>query len=190
MNVEIRLYPHLPWTNNYPELYKEGQQKIHFNFKVFWRWIIFAAIHGAITFWACEAGFLYVFSKNGVIYGHWFTSTLAFTIVIHIVTLKMLVESYYYNYLVLVATVIGLLFYYISVIVLNIPVMANSFNVEIKMLFFQILATPVSWIVIIFLPLIALSPDYIYASFNFLFYPSKVHLVMRKPSISQVFPLV
>ena len=34
----------------YPQVYKAGQKGVYFNFKVFWRWIIFSMWHGAICY--------------------------------------------------------------------------------------------------------------------------------------------
>lgn len=34
----------------YPVLYSAGQKRAYFNLKVFWRWIIFAAVHGLVTY--------------------------------------------------------------------------------------------------------------------------------------------
>lgn len=39
-----------------PILYKAGQQKIYFNFKIFWKWILLSFIHGG----ACYYVTLYV----------------------------------------------------------------------------------------------------------------------------------
>lgn len=43
----------------YPQVYKAGQKGIYFNFKVFWRWIVFSVWHGAI----CYFGTVYVSLK-------------------------------------------------------------------------------------------------------------------------------
>lgn len=38
----------------YPVLYRAGQIGYYFNFKNFWKWIFFAALHGALTFFIVE----------------------------------------------------------------------------------------------------------------------------------------
>ena len=40
----------------YPMIYRAGQKGVYFNFKVFWRWIIFSIWHGAV----CYFGTVYV----------------------------------------------------------------------------------------------------------------------------------
>jgi len=44
------------YAYKYPILYKAGQKKQYFNFKIFWRWIFFALWHGCCTFFATTFG--------------------------------------------------------------------------------------------------------------------------------------
>jgi magnesium-transporting ATPase (P-type) len=36
-----------------PVLYRAGQLREYFNFKVFWKWIAYSFVHGAGTFYFC-----------------------------------------------------------------------------------------------------------------------------------------
>jgi phospholipid-transporting ATPase len=81
-----------------PEIYGAGQKRIYFTFLGFWKWIMFAVIHGGL----CYAVPMLEFStqakdKDGLDGGLWFISTISFTLVIIIVTVKLLMESCYWN---------------------------------------------------------------------------------------------
>ena len=39
------------YSFKYPEIYKGGQLCKQFNYKVFWKWILFAVWHGAVSFY-------------------------------------------------------------------------------------------------------------------------------------------
>ena len=104
----------------YPISYAAGQKGVYFTFKTFWKWVIYALIHGNICYWMC----ILVFDRHAVDdTGHdtdlWWISSLCFTIVIHMVTYKLFLESIYWTKLNLLIGVFSVLFYYASVIVLN-----------------------------------------------------------------------
>ena len=117
------------YVYRYPQIYKAGQKHVYFNFRVFWRWIIFSIWHG-IT---CYFGTVYVsnlisvyisffqgltgpIDSTGVTSSHWFTSGIAFTLIMHIITLKLFVETVYWNWLMGITNVLCLLFYYACVL--------------------------------------------------------------------------
>mmetsp|Transcript_10529 Transcript_10529/g.11818 ORF Transcript_10529/g.11818 Transcript_10529/m.11818 type:complete len:86 (-) Transcript_10529:712-969(-) len=79
-------------------LYKGGQKEVYFNLRVFWKWIIFSIWHGMVCF------FLPMMSTRGPLgdaktQEHWFSSTIAFTMIVHCVTMKLFVESIFWNWL-------------------------------------------------------------------------------------------
>jgi hypothetical protein len=60
--------------------------------------------------------------------GLWFVSTISFTLIIHVVTIKLYIESVYWNKLNLACGFGSVVFYYLTVIVLNEEVMAATFQ--------------------------------------------------------------
>jgi phospholipid-transporting ATPase len=38
------------FTYRYPQIYKAGQLRLHFNYMVFWKWIILAVWHGVVCY--------------------------------------------------------------------------------------------------------------------------------------------
>ena len=63
---------------------------------------------------------------------HWFTSCIAFTLIMHIIVGKLFIETVYWNYLAGVTNVLCLLFYYLCVIGGNTAPMAEIFQPEIN----------------------------------------------------------
>lgn len=63
--------------------------------------------------------------STGLTYQHWFTSCLAFSLLIHIVTFKLFVESVYWNWIMTTVNIGCLLFYYSNVLFGNMPFVAN-----------------------------------------------------------------
>lgn len=80
-----------------PILYSAGQLKVYFNFKIFWKWIGLSIFHGAGCFYF--TGFLsgQLTNSTGTTYDHWVHSTLAFSIIINLVTYKLFLETSYWN---------------------------------------------------------------------------------------------
>jgi phospholipid-transporting ATPase len=75
-------------------LYAAGQQGIYFNLKVFWTWILMAVSHGLICFLVPMYEFsLVAKDSDGLDSGLWVVSTVSFVLVIHIVTLKIILET-------------------------------------------------------------------------------------------------
>jgi len=81
----------------YPKLYKAGQQNYYFSLKKFWIWIVFALIHGVVIFFFVSYGFESASAVDGLFPDHWLRSTIAFSVIINIVTLKIFIDSMYWN---------------------------------------------------------------------------------------------
>ena len=77
----------------FPIAYGAGQRRLYFTFKTFWRWVSLGIFHGVLCFWVASAGLGSASSEDGSDTGLWLTSTLSFTLVIHIVTYKLFLES-------------------------------------------------------------------------------------------------
>lgn len=83
----------------YPILYKAGQEKFYFSLRKFWTWIVFAIIHGVIIFFTVTEVTKQILNNNGLIPNHWFISTLCFSCIVQIATLKIFVDLMYWNFL-------------------------------------------------------------------------------------------
>jgi phospholipid-transporting ATPase len=67
----------------YPQLYKLTQQKLDFNTKVFWRWMIMAVYHSIALFFLVY-GFMHtdITQQNGTVGDHIYMGTHIFTVIL------------------------------------------------------------------------------------------------------------
>jgi phospholipid-transporting ATPase len=82
----------------YPGLYAAGQKGLYFSIKVFWVWVIQGIYHGAICFWVPILYTSIAIDSQGIIPHLWWVSTLSFSLVINIVTLKLFLENTHWNF--------------------------------------------------------------------------------------------
>eukprot|EP00359_Climacostomum_virens_P001863 CAMPEP_0204898568 /NCGR_PEP_ID=MMETSP1397-20131031/1370_1 /ASSEMBLY_ACC=CAM_ASM_000891 /TAXON_ID=49980 /ORGANISM="Climacostomum Climacostomum virens, Strain Stock W-24" /LENGTH=1118 /DNA_ID=CAMNT_0052066443 /DNA_START=715 /DNA_END=4071 /DNA_ORIENTATION=+ len=179
------------YTYRYPEIYGAGQKRIYFTFTGFWKWIILAIIHGGLCF-AIPMLELYNNAKDshGRDAGLWFISTVSFTLVILIVTGKLLMESVYWNKVNLIACFGSIAFYFAVVIVLNTRALAEVFQPQLNNLFFEVLGTPKSWLLFALVPLAALFPDLLVAASRQVFKKNPVDIVMSQQKKTQAAQVV
>jgi len=57
--------------------------------------------------------------ESGRIYDHWLVSTVCFTAVVHVVMIKLFIESVYWNWLSIGSGVCSLLLYYLMTLMIN-----------------------------------------------------------------------
>lgn len=57
--------------------------------------------------------------EEGLTYPHWFVSGVAFSVIIQIVTYKLLIESRFWHWIALFVSVLGVLLYYGTIILGN-----------------------------------------------------------------------
>ena len=81
----------------HPVLYEAGPKKVYFNYGVFWKYIVFALFHGMVCFHFVVYGLEGPFQASGKTQSSWCHSTISFTLIIHIVTYKLLLESTMWN---------------------------------------------------------------------------------------------
>jgi phospholipid-translocating P-type ATPase (flippase) len=165
---------------NNPQLYEAGQQKKYFSFAIFWKWVILSIFHGVVTFFGCSYGFSGSIDDEGKTEDMWFASTVAFSCIIHLVTLKLAIEVNFMNWIALVAGIGSVFFYWSFVIVLNTTTFSQLFQPELEWIYFRILSNLKGWIVIIFLPIIALIPDMTIKYFTKLYNPDESDKVVSK----------
>jgi phospholipid-transporting ATPase len=159
-------------VKKFPVLYMAGQKNYFFNMRVFWGYILYAIFHGYICYYIPVTGLKYFNDNSGQTFDHWFKSTTSFSLVIHIVTFKLLVISDFWNAVNIFATIGSILFYYLVILVLNTNVLAFILQNELAGLFFTIITYAKFWIVIIVVPIAALMPDIAIKQFFYTFRPN------------------
>jgi len=83
--------------------------------------MLFSIWHGATVYFGTVYGLSGPIDSSGLTYNHWFTSCLAFTLLIHIVTFKLFIETVYWNWIMTVVNLGNLLCYYWNVLFMNTP---------------------------------------------------------------------
>ena len=82
-----------------PILYRAGQIKFYFNLIRFWTWIGFAIIQATLIYFGVIYGSQHYISNDGFVNDHWFKSTIAFSVIIHVIVYKIFLELGYWNVL-------------------------------------------------------------------------------------------
>lgn len=81
------------YSYKYPVLYKAGQVQYYFGYKIFWMWILLALWHGASIYFIPFYGLEGAMNSEGLSEDLWMISSVSFTIVVHTVIFKLLLES-------------------------------------------------------------------------------------------------
>ena len=146
-------------VKKFPVLYEAGQRNYFFNLKTFWKYIFYAILHCGLCFLITQFLFLDVADTNGTTYNHWQKSTINFSLIIHIVSYKLLIISDYWNLLNLLISLFSLLLYYIIVFALSSDFFAFRLQNELAGVMLGLFKSFKFWIVIIFCPFIILILD-------------------------------
>lgn len=149
----------LETCKKFPILYQAGTKNYYFNFKVFWSYIIYAIIHSTLAFYLPTLGLFDIVGSNGSTFTHWHISSVSFCFIIHIVTLKLLIISNFWNIVNLTAILVSLLFYYISLVVLSSDTMALNLQNEMIGVALEVLTNIKSLIIILFGAILCVMPD-------------------------------
>lgn len=132
-----------------PQLYEMGQKRQYFSYMIFWKWILLSIYHGIIIFFGCNFGFSGVITSDGKTDGLWFASTTAFSCIIHLVTLKLVIELIFLNWIVILAGAVSLAFYWLFVIVFNTHNISMIFQPQIDNVYFKMFANGQFWIALL-----------------------------------------
>jgi len=163
------------------ELYAAGQRRMYFNIRTFWMWVFMAAVHGVICFLVP----MYEFSmsakdKDGLDSGLWMISTVSFNMVIHIVTIKILLETTMWHFRALIVYLASILFFYACVFVIGTEGVSNVFQPSAPYFFHEFYGTPKVWIFLLVVPLIALIPDFMWIVARQNFFPNPSDVLIRE----------
>lgn len=143
-----------------PKLYRAGQIKFYFNLKIFWLWLLYAIIHGGLTYLLVSTGVrLHSVSGDGKLIDHWYTNTLIFSCIIHIVTFKIFVEITYWNWLVIGTSVLSVIVYYVSILLINNPVFAKKVQNQLTGKVFDMMLNNTFWVYVLTVPFFVLVFD-------------------------------
>jgi magnesium-transporting ATPase (P-type) len=133
--------------------YYEGITNMHFNLGVFWGWVLSSALHGT----SILVMLMTQHASTGSEFELLAQSTLCFTMVMHVTTYKLFVSLNYVSWRVIIISILILIGYYVMLIIVGIPFLANLVEREINSLPMRLITEPFVLIMIVtgsFLPLI------------------------------------
>ena len=146
-------------VKKFPILYEAGQKNYFFNITYFWKYIIYAILHGIFCFLISQYLFLNVADNSGTTFNHWQKSTINFSLIIHVVSYKLLIISEFWNIINLSASFLSLLLYYLIVFALSSDYFAFKLQNELAGVMSYLFRSFKFWIVIIFTPILILVID-------------------------------
>lgn len=157
-------------VKKFPSLYKAGQENFYFNLKEFWKYIIYAIVHGTICFYSIHYGMDFLNDSSGFVFGHWVKSTITFSLVINIVTLKLLIISNFWNFINIWSTILSLTLYYGFLGLVSLNFIGSKFQYELIGTFSVISSSEKCILILFLIPIITLLPD---LSFKLLYINAK-----------------
>jgi hypothetical protein len=96
---------------------------------------------------------------------HWLTSSIAFTVIVITIVLKLFIETNFWNWLSIATGLFCIALYIATVLVLNTHPIAILIQPEIENQYWIMLMTAKAWILMILLPLVVLIPDMCFMMF-------------------------
>eukprot|EP00916_Digyalum_oweni_P004028 GHVL01007180.1.p1 GENE.GHVL01007180.1~~GHVL01007180.1.p1 ORF type:complete len:276 (-),score=18.35 GHVL01007180.1:775-1602(-) len=166
----------------HPELYHLGLKHYYFNRWIMLQWILNGIWHSIVVFGIPFFAFPGTVSgSNGMPMDIWTFGSVLYLIVILVVNLKVLFETYYMTWISHLVFFLSIAAWYIVIMVLSTPLFAVRAKLSPEMLGVprQIFANPLPWIVIIETVIIALLRDLWWKSFKRSFLPESYHIIQR-----------
>jgi phospholipid-transporting ATPase len=161
----------------FPILYKAGPKNYYFNFKTFWMYIFYAILHSVLSFFIPSITLSGELNQDGLPYNHWRISTLVFCVVIHVVTIKLLLISEFWNILNLLASVTAIAFYYVVLFVLCSETFAKNFQIELLGVASDVLKDSKGILIIIITPFVCITFDILFKQVMYNILPHASYLI-------------
>ena len=109
---------------------------------------------------------------------HWFVTTTAFTVILHIVIYKLYIETVYWNLVSLCAVLVSFLLYYLMLIGFSTNGISIVFQPQLNHELFRMWSSGLFWILIAVLPFFALMPDLTITLFQRVIFKNPADAVM------------
>jgi magnesium-transporting ATPase (P-type) len=143
---------------------------------VFWRWILFAIWHGGVAF------MIPMYSTRGIVDDaksseHWYSSTIVFSVLVHLVTIKLFIESIFWNWLSILMACFSLSIYYLILIIISTEIFSTNFQAQATGLIAQEFGSLYFWIIVSVVPFVCLLPDLSYKFISNLYWPSPADII-------------
>ena len=163
----------------FPVLYRAGPKSYHFNLKTFWIYIIYGLIHSLLCFLIPAYGLRNIINNDGDTINSWKISTVSFSMVIHVVSIKLLLISNFWNWFSIIFTIFSIILYYIIIICLCTYTIGSYLQPESIGAFSVIIQNFPSIIIIIIGPFVVCLPDIILKQISFSFFPNPAEYLIK-----------
>eukprot|EP01119_Soliformovum_irregulare_P019079 TRINITY_DN5979_c0_g1_i1.p1 TRINITY_DN5979_c0_g1~~TRINITY_DN5979_c0_g1_i1.p1 ORF type:complete len:1154 (-),score=316.94 TRINITY_DN5979_c0_g1_i1:278-3739(-) len=168
----------------YPELYETGPRNDEFNVKLVILWTIEAFYCSLVIFFGTYLIFGEgIIHHDGKSYGIWSFGLISYTTALFIISFKILVESKYITFWLVGAVFLSLLLWFLWIILFSAVQAAQaSILFDYSYLFgvsFNLMITPLFWLAIVVLTLVALLPGLIFKFLKRYFFPSHFQIVQE-----------
>ena len=167
------------YSMSVPSLYQAGHKKYYFNYGEFWKWILLALFHGCVAYFIPMYGMVGPNDSSGRTYEHWVVSTVSFSIILHVVTYKLFVDTYFWSRINILMASLSIFIYYIVVILGSVPFLANMIQAEASGVFFVMAANPRFWFMILIVPFICLLPDVTIVTIKRMFFKKPCDIIIH-----------
>ena len=156
----------------FPVLYRAGPKNYYFNLKTFWIYIIYGLIHSILCFTIPAYGLKNIINNKGDTMNNWKISTVSFSMVIHVVSIKLLLISNFWNWFSIIFTFFSIILYYIIIICLCSYSIGSILQPESIGALSIIINNFPTLIIIIIGPFVVCLPDIIIKQMSFSFFPN------------------
>jgi len=177
-------------VKKFPMLYCAGQEGFYFNLKMFWSYLIYSLIHAVLSFYISQFGMNYINDFNGMTLDHWAKSTISFSIIIHVVTYKLLIISTFWNGLNIFSCCFAMVFYYLALITLCSETVSKMFNDQLGGRFFILVSIPKFFIVMAVAPFLVLIPDIVFKMLFYLGYPNPSEYITQHLKDDEIIKII
>ena len=169
----------------FPILYLAGPRNYYFNLKIFWLYVIYAIIHSILCFIIPAYGLKSIVNKEGITLNSWEISTVSFSMIIHVVSIKLLLISNFWNLLSISLTILSVILYYCIIIILCTNQIGKLLQPESIGVFSKIITKFPSLVMIILSPFIICLPDIIIKQISYTYSPTPVQYIMKNMTDSK-----
>eukprot|EP00743_Colponemidia_sp_Colp-15_P004221 GILK01004553.1.p1 GENE.GILK01004553.1~~GILK01004553.1.p1 ORF type:complete len:1297 (-),score=268.93 GILK01004553.1:216-4106(-) len=164
----------------YPLLYAAGPRNKFFNYKVFYRWVALAGIHGCIIFYFSVGPLDGVVDSNGHPGDLAWIGSAAFTSTILVVGLKLIIESNFWPLINALSLTAAIVWYLVCFFILCSISVSETFQPELLKLAEVLLGNPKVWLMLLCTVVACLSFDYLFKAVSAVWFPNPVQIIMER----------
>eukprot|EP00163_Fabomonas_tropica_P014181 TRINITY_DN2587_c0_g1_i2.p1 TRINITY_DN2587_c0_g1~~TRINITY_DN2587_c0_g1_i2.p1 ORF type:complete len:1102 (+),score=256.90 TRINITY_DN2587_c0_g1_i2:1098-4403(+) len=163
----------------YPKLYRAGQLRQYFNFRVFWGWVLTAIYHSCVTFMITVFTLAHEnYHPNGQTSGLYATGTVLYSNVVIVINVVLGLETRYWtiwNHVSTWGSILALWLFYLPYCVLwtgPIPIAP-----EMYWIIYRLMESALFWFSLILVPVATILLDVVYKYVKRTYYPDLSHVV-------------